>query len=423
MKRILLSAFGGLSFLVSIQTQAAPEAAPSPTPPALSRDQQCARIGMGLNPDLNGFVPFSADNPWNLDMSKAPADPDSSAKINGYIGRIGNNPPLLGDFGEIYGETFNVVDSSKDYKQMVTIDGYPDESDLMPVPLPNTAAVEGGRQSCFPGNDCHLLILDRNGCWLYETWQTRFDGESWKASNLAVWDFLNGNSRPFGWTSADAAGLAVLPGLVRYDEVSRGVIEHAIRLTLSTSANSFVAPATHLAGKGTLNFPMGTRFRLKADFDISQFSPIDQVILTAMKKYGIILADNGLELEVSGVYDPRWLNSDVNGLLQVHLTDFEVLQSGPQFTWSTIPKGPAPEIQEFTASSLTVDPGTPVTLVWTQDPTASYFIDVIGPVRGNSIVVTPTQTTTYTLNATNAYGRAFQKVTVVVRDKTQIHNP
>ncbi len=417
MKRIRLPVLAGLIFLVSIE---APAATPTPAPSTLPRDQQCAHIGMGLNSDLNGFVPFGANSPWNTDMSQTPVAQDSSTRITGYIERIGNNPSLLSDFGEIYGEPYNVVDSSKDYKQMMTIDGYPEESDLMPIPLPNTAAVEGGNQSCVPETDCHLFILDRNGCWLYETWQTRFDGETWKASSLAVWDLLNGNSRPYGWTSADAAGLAIFPGLIRYDEVSRGVINHALRVTLSTSANSFVAPATHFAGKGTENFPMGTRFRLKSGFDIAAFSLFDQVILTAMKKYGIILADNGLEFEVAGAIDPRWSNDDVTGLTQIHLTDFEVLETGPQYTWGSMPVGKIPEIREFTASSLTVAPGTPVTLVWTQDPSAWYFIDVIGPVRGNSIVVTPTQTTTYTLNATNAYGRETQKVTVVVRGKTQI---
>ncbi len=379
---------------------------------AAPTDADCARITQG---DLNGFVPFSRDNLWNVNIRDHAVDGNSQGKINNYINRIGRNPTMHADFSSEYGEVYNVVDSSVQDLQMISIDQYPHESDIMPVPLPHNAIVKGGGQNCEEGSDCHLFILDRNQCWLYETWLTSNRDGRWHAANMAVWDMLNTSQRPLGWTAADAAGLSVFAGLVRYDEVSKGVIPHAIRFTLGHTGNSFVAPATHSAGYDTAAFPMGTRFRLKANFDISGYSQADQVILTAMKNYGLILADNGSELEIAGANDSRWNVADVVGLQTVRLTDFEVLDSGPVMSRSNLPTGPRPEISNFSSSTQSVGSGEPVTLRWEGSGDAWYFIDVLGPVRGNSVTISPTATTTYTLNATNAYGRTSRSVTVEVQ--------
>ncbi len=368
---------------------------------------------VGVNSSLNGFVPFPADNPWNTRVDTISANPSSTSLINAYISRVGGtNPAMQGDFGGIYGEKYNIVDSSTQATQLINVNGYPAESDIMPVPFSNSAAVEGGKP-CPSGNDCHLFILDKNQCWLYETWLTNYNG-TWSASNMAVWDMLNTTQRPYGWTSADAAGLPIFPGLVRYDEVAAGAINHAIRFTLTKSADSFVAPASHSAGSDTVDFPMGTRFRLKASFDVSHYSAVNQVILNAMKKYGIILADNGLELEFAAAWDSRWQSSDVSGIRSVHFTDFELLPSGTAYPRTSVPRGSNPAIAGFTASDSSVQSGAPVTLSWSTTGASWNFIDLVGPVRGNSVVVFPTATTTYTLKSTNAYGRTSQSITVQV---------
>jgi len=298
----------------------------------------------------------------------------------------------------------------------MSIEQYPGESHIMPIPLPNSAVIEGGSQSCANGGDCHLFILDKSQCWLYETYLTSFDGVQWHASNVAVWDMLNTSARPYGWTSADAAGLAVFSGLVRYDEVARGSIDHAIRFTLSHTGNTFVAPATHAAGYDASAFPLGTRFRLKSNFNISSFSAADQVILTAMKTYGLILADTGTDLEIAGANNANWQSSDVVGLKAVHLSDFEVLSEGSVMSRSNLPNGQLPVIHNFFASVQSIQSGESVTLSWDTSNDSWDFIDMLGPTRAKSVTISPTATTTYTLNATNAYGRSTRSVTVQVHD-------
>ena len=328
--------------------------------------------------------------------------------MSNYTAAAGNSA-LQGDLGTQYGESWNVVDSSTQALQSIDITTYPTESDIVPVPVPNTAAIEGST-----GGDNHMFVLDRNRCWLYESWGTTFSNGSFQAANMAVWDLANTSQRPYNWTSADAAGLPVFPGLVRYDEVSRGAINHAIRFTLKTSANAYVAPATHSAGSDSNSFPMGTRFRLKSTFNISTFSPADQVILTAMKHYGLILADNGLDFEIAGTIDPRWNDADVSALKGVHFSDMEVITQGGAINKVSPPTGVSPQITNFTSSAASVSAGQAVTLSWATANDSWDFIDVVGPVRGTSIVVTPTATTTYTLNATNIYGRTKQSITVQV---------
>ena len=229
--------------------------------------------------------------------------------------------------------------------------------------------------------------------------------------------------RPWGWTSADAAGLPIFPGLVRYDEVASGAINHAIRFTMQQTKNDanggyFVEPASHAAGTvyGVSNV-MGMRIRLKASFDISGFSPANQVILTAMKKYGMILADNGSYLYFQGVPDPRWDDDDLVKLDAIQSSNFEVVQMTPAFPGyddATAPTGNPPTINTFNGSASTVAAGTPVVLTWETDNDSYDFIDQLGGVHGGSATVMPTATTTYTLNATNQYGRSTATVTITV---------
>jgi hypothetical protein len=260
-------------------------------------------------------------------------------------------------------------------------------------------------------------VLDSNNCFLYELYNAYPNAARWNADSTAVWDLTADEKRPYTWTSADAAGLPVFPGLARYDEVAAGQIKHALRFTLQSSRAAFVPPASHWAANSTntLAAPMGMRLRVKAGFDISSFSPANQVILTALKKYGMIMADNGSSMYISGAPDSRWDNNDLHNLDSVTASDFEVVQMNPIYTAANIPAGPMPTISSFTASSQNVSAGTPVTLSWNVTG-ASYVI--VSPdlraVRGTSATVSPTQSTTYTLYATNAFGRTSATLNITV---------
>jgi hypothetical protein len=229
---------------------------------------------------------------------------------------------------------------------------------------------------------------------------------------------LANEQRPWTWTSADAAGLPIFPGLVRYDEVAAGQIQHAIRFTVPQSRAAVVLPATHWASSLTSANapPMGMRLRLKANYNISGFSTNMQVILSAMKKYGLILADNGSAMYISGAPDSRWDNDDLHDLGQVQASAFEVVQMNPVYTSSNVPQGAAPSIGSFTTSASTVSSGGGVTLSWDAG-NASYVIVTpqVGAVRGTSVTIQPTQTTTYTLYATNQFGRSTATVKVTVQ--------
>lgn len=277
-------------------------------------------------PVLEGCPVFPADNVWNAAIDYLPVHPDSSA----YISTIGANKIVHPDFGSgtwdggPIGIPYTFV-SGNQPKVTVTFD-YSDESDPGPYPIPADAAIEGGSQST---GDRHVLVLDRDNCVLYETFSTypQTDG-SWTAGSGAIFNLRSNALRPSGWTSADAAGLPILPGLARYDEVASGEIRHALRFTAPQTRKVFVWPARHYASSLTgLNYPpMGQRFRLKANLDISRFSPEVQVILRALKKYGMILADNGSSWYISGVPDPRWNNDVLVGELgQVKGSDFEAV--------------------------------------------------------------------------------------------------
>jgi hypothetical protein len=382
-----------------------------------AQGQSCSGMSLGRGAALNGFLPFPADNAWNQDISNAPVDPASAAIIN----FIGASTPLHPDFGaglydgQSIGIPYDVVSGSPFVNIQYT--AYGSESDPGPMPIPKNAPIEGYPK---PGNgDRHVLILDRNNCWLYELYSSypQKNG-SWDAASAAVWDLLNDEQRPYTWTSADAAGLSVFAGLARYDEVASGAIQHALRFTLQNSQTAFTPPASHWAGNSTNPHaaPMGMRMRLQAAYDISSFPPQAQTILAALKKYGMIMADNGSSIYISGDPDNRWNNNDLGTLKQVPASAFEVLLIDPLYTPNNVPTGPLPVISSFTANPSTISPGQPVTLSWAVSG-ASYFVvsPQVGAVRGDSINVLPAATTTYTLYGTNAYGHTTATVKVTVQ--------
>ena len=265
----------------------------------------CGSMSTGNGASLNGYVPFPSSNLWNTNIASAPVDPNSATIIGALTGSH-----LHPDFSNVvdgnYGIPYVVVDSSATPGVAITMTTYQSESDITLYPIPITAPIEGFPADCTITGDDHLIVIDKNKCWIYESWQAQRCNGAWSAANGAIWDLTSSEHRPYGWTSADAAGLPIFPGLVRYDEVAAGVIHHAFRMTVAhtkSDANGgyFVAPATHGAGNnsGTNNI-MGMRLRLKASFDISSFSAANQAILTAMKNYGMIVADNGSNMYFQG---------------------------------------------------------------------------------------------------------------------------
>ncbi len=379
----------------------------------------CSGMAVGAGASLNGFRPFPANNAWNQDISGAAVDPNSASYIN-FIGTTVSVHPDFGSGeyqGSYMGIPYSVVDSSQTPVN-ITFNAYGDESDPGPMPIPANANIEGYPN---PGTgDRHVLVLDNNNCWLYELYGSSVNTDgSWNAGSAAVWDLQNYTQRPLTWTSADAAGLPIFPGLIRYDEAASGQIAHAIRFTLQHSTAAFVLPATHWASNSSAQFaaPMGMRLRLKSSFDISSFSATNQVILKALKQYGMIMADNGSSMYISGAPDDRWDNNDLHNLGSLNASDFEVVALGTVYTSGNLPQGSAPAISSFTAStSNPVAPGTAVTLSWNASGASYYIVSPqIGAVRGTSTVVTPSVTTTYTLYATNQFGRTTATVTVTVQ--------
>jgi hypothetical protein len=368
-------------------------------------------MASGQTASLNGFVPFTSSNLWNTDISAAPVDANCSTIISKWVGSVNVHP----DWGTdpTYGIPYVVVDGSQPLVN-VNLGAYGDESDAGPMPVPANSPVEGGSSS---SGDRHVLVLDNGNCFLYELYNSSVNSDgSWNADSTAVWDLLSDEQRPYTWTSADAAGLPVFPGLVRYDEVAVGKISHAFRFTLPKTSAAFIPPASHWAATSSdpTAPPMGMRLRLKSSYNISSFSTQMQVILTAMKTYGLILADNGSSLYVTGVSDNRW-GSDLDSLKTVPSSAFEVVLMNPVYTNADYPTGAAPVISSFTASAAHVASGGSVTLSWSA-PSADYAIVSPGPgaVRGTSVGVNPTATTTYTLYATNQFGRTSATVTVNV---------
>ncbi len=275
----------------------------------------------GSAPMIGNCPVFPADNPWNTDISGYPVDPNSDSYI-ASIGASGHLHPDFGGNGE-YGIPYNVVGKDQPLVPLLTID-YADESDPGPYPIPDNAKIENG-------SDAHVLVVDQDNCKLYELWSAQKVQGGWNAGSAATFDLLTDTLRPDGWTSADAAGLPVFAGLVRFDEVAAGSVNHAIRFTVSKSQKGYIHPATHAASSSTdPNLPpMGLRLRLKADYDISNLTGESRVIAETLKKYGMIVADNGSNWYITGAADPRWDDNDLNQLKAVPGSAFEVVQNGP----------------------------------------------------------------------------------------------
>jgi len=268
---------------------------------------------------------FPADNPWNKDISASAVDPYSTQIIAGFASNV-----IKADFGSGLWEGAPigipyVVVCGNQPKIAINFTDYGDESDPGPYPIPLTAPIEGN------GNgDSHVIAVDIEKGMLYELFNAHVNGNRWDASSGAVFNLKSNTMRTDGWTSADAAGLPIFPGLVRYDEIAKGVIDHPIRFTLNSSQvkPAYIYPARHIVNSsgGQYSLPFGARIRLKASFNISSYSATNQVILKAMKKYGLILADIGSNLYISGAPDQRWNNDDLRKLGQLKGSDFEVVK-------------------------------------------------------------------------------------------------
>jgi hypothetical protein len=265
---------------------------------------------------------------WNQDISKAPRDPRSAAYIS-YIDSHGGDH-LHPDFGSPrpYGFPYSVAAAGQ-AKLPVNYTAYGDESDPGPFPVPAGAPVEGGNGS---DGDRHVLVVDSSSCMLYELYRAFYvptPKPHWNADAGTAWDLTSGKRRADGWTSADAAGLPIFPGLVRYDEAASGQIEHAIRLTVESTRNAWIHPASHCAGDSSSPTapPMGLRLRLKAGYGLGRFSGPAKTIALAMKRYGLIVADNGSNWYFSGSSDHRWDDENLNQLKGIPGSAFEVVKS------------------------------------------------------------------------------------------------
>ena len=288
---------------------------------------------LGPNASLRGKRPFADDCAWNRPVDRDSVDPNSDRLIAG----IGRQRGLHPDFGANWnGGPFGIpylVVSGRTPGARVTFVAYGGESDPGPYPIPADAPIEGGPKAPAD-SDRHVLVLDRDHWKLYELYHAFPDGPGgWKADSGAVFDLQRKceGQRPAGWTSADAAGLPIFPGLVRYDEaVDQKVIRHALRFTCRRTRRAYAPPATHFASRSDDPSlpPMGMRVRLKAGFDLSGFPPGARVILQALKTYGMILADNGGDWYISGAPDARWDDEDLNTLKRVTGDQFEVVKMG-----------------------------------------------------------------------------------------------
>lgn len=288
--------------------------------------QARARAGSIYNTATIGGCPiFPANNIWNYDISRLPVHPNSA----NFVATIGLTSHLHPDFGAgLYnggpiGFPYIVVSGSQ--SSVPVSFGYAGESDPGPYPIPLNAPIEGGSQS---SGDRHVLAVDSGNCKLYEMYSSYPQNNgSWRAGSGAVWNLNSNALRPATWTSADAAGLPVLAGLVNYDEVATGVITHALRFTVNQTQNTFLWPARHQASSSSNRGlpPMGLRLRLKASVNISSFSRTNQIILTALKHYGMFVADNGSSWYVSGTADNRWNNDDLHALNTIPGSDFEAV--------------------------------------------------------------------------------------------------
>jgi hypothetical protein len=326
----------GVSFLLlSIACGAGPTS-PSSDPSGPTGSGGSSSSGVQLADDFGGRRLFPDDHWWNLDISNAPIDPQSSAYID-YVGRTRASHP---DFGPPpYGIPYIGVGGDQP-RVPITFTAYGSESDSgfggePGYPIPSAAAtqpnyIEGGVPGGGSSGDRHLLVVDRDRWLLFELFAAHWNAgaQRWEAGSGAVFNLASNARRPEGWTSADAAGLAILPGLVRYDEAGRGPIRHALRVTVRAT-NGYVWPASHRAGSSSGALPMGARLRLKASKDLSSYPAYIRNIFRGMQTHGLIVADNGSDLYVTGAMDSRWNNGELNPAFgSLRGDDFDVIQLG-----------------------------------------------------------------------------------------------
>jgi hypothetical protein len=284
--------------------------------------------GAGAPPAIGRCPVFPATSVWNQRVDTLPVAAGSATIVRS----IGLDSPVHADFGaglydgQRIGIPYVVVNSAATPKSRPSFD-YADESDRAPYPIPANVPIEG--QPNPDDGDRHALIVARDTCTLYELYALHRQGSRWAAGSGAIWNLRSNALRPAGWTSADAAGLPILPGLARYDEVAGGAVDHALRFTAPRTRTAYIYPARHQAGASSDPSlpPMGLRVRLKASFDISAFPPQARVVLIALKRYGMILADNGSPWYISGAPDPHWSNDDLHSLGRVTGADFEVVDT------------------------------------------------------------------------------------------------
>jgi hypothetical protein len=334
------SIMAGTIFLLSCGSGSTPSPAPTPPQSNCSNAPTGSPTDYSTSPLISGCPVFPTDNPWNADVSNYCVDPNSDQ----YIASINANQQYLHpDFGSnpTYGIPYVVVPGTQPLVS-VTFNQYPAESDFGTSGPGCTVTATSG---CYPfppnapveaGSDHHVLTLSADptnkNCTLYEVWEGVKDANdnNWTAANGAIFNLYSDKLRPDGWTSADAAGLPILPGLARYDEVAAGEIKHALRFTVYQTQAGFIHPATHYASNSNNPAlpPMGLRLRLKASYDISSYTGESLVILTALKKYGMMVADNGTSWYITGATDPRWDDNDLDQLKNVPGNAFEVVVTG-----------------------------------------------------------------------------------------------
>lgn len=313
---LLVSACGPIS-TPSIETPVVPTAVKT----AIPENTVVPSTPGGNGPAIANCPMFPANNIWNARVDSLPVHPMSEA----WIDSIGRDEGFHMDFGSgewdggPIGIPYNVVSGSSVQKYTLEFD-YADESDAGPYPIPENPAIEYS-------SDHHILTVDTDDCKLYEIYAASFEHGKWRGGSGAIWDLNSNALRPETWTSADAAGLPILPGLVRYDEIAQGEIMHALRFTAEETAG-YIWPARHQTSDPQGGVPpMGARFRLKADYDISGFPPEMQILLKAMKTYGIMLADNGSNWYVTGAPDERWDNDMLHSLDTLTGNDFEAVDT------------------------------------------------------------------------------------------------
>jgi len=297
---------------------------------------QASAGATGESPVIGGCSVFPPEDHWNTDISDAEVDADWTSRLMAMVGDVNLHPDYGRDGDVLYGIPINTVPETQAMVD-IAFDWYPDESDPGPYPFPDpeTVKIEGGDAEACDG-DCHVLVVQQGACMLYEGYACLYS-DGWHCGNGAIWD-LNDvayGQREEGWTSADAAGLPITPGILRYDEVAAGDVRHAIRFTVECTRPNYVEPATHYAVPGGCDEndpnspPMGLRVRLRADYDISGYSSGAQAVLRAMQTYGMILADNGSNFYFQGEAHPDWNLDEIEELKQVPASEFEVIAPPP----------------------------------------------------------------------------------------------